>query len=103
MHNFNPRGIIKWSPFAALNEYQSTVELLSAELDRELNFRTSNYLEFIDETLVNCDLQDDILIKYYNQEDTLCSEFGPIEIVDSKTIKINNIKIQKQKIIDIII
>ncbi len=102
MHKFQPRGIIKWAPFAALNEYQNSVERLSLELEKEVNLRSENYLEYIDMQLANIDLQDDILINYYDR-DEYKSEFGPIVIKDSEHISINGIKIHKQKIIDIIV
>ncbi len=63
MHNFQPRGIIKWAPFAALNEYQNTVEQLKLELEQETNYRSPAFYEYIDE-IINYNISITLIIYF---------------------------------------
>ncbi len=102
MHNFQPRGIIKWAPFAALNEYQNTVEQLKLELEQETNYRSPAFYEYIDEILSKVNYEDEMMVNFFENNEPMC-EFGTICVLDEQTIEINNRKIHKGQISDIII
>ncbi len=102
MHKFQPRGIVKWAPFAALNEYQNIVEQLTMELDRDVNYRTDAFYEYIDQVLSTVNEDDEIMVNFYENEELQC-EFGQLRILEDGLLEINNRKIHKGQISDIIV
>lgn len=102
MHKFEPRGIIKWSPFAALSEYQSAVEKIQKELDKDISYRNQEYFEYLDNLIKNLNADEAVLVNFY-EDCCVTSEFGELRVIDSNYIKVNERKIHKQEIIDIIV
>ncbi len=103
MHEFKPRGIIKWSPFSALSNYQDEVEKLNKELDRIDGIkRSKEFLAFIDEELAKYIPGDDINITYTMEQEIL-NIYGSITKLTNEYIVINEQKINKLAIIDIIL
>ncbi len=102
MHEFKPRGIIKWAPFSALSEYQDVVEKLNDELDRENEKkRTRDFWEFLDNEF-QCYNGDDITIVYLDENQLVQSCYGVIIKRTEHSLTINQQKINKKQIIDII-
>ncbi len=102
MHEFKPRGIIKWAPFSALSEYQDAVEQLNLELDRENQAKRSHdFWEFLDSELSYYD-GDDITIVYLDENQAVQNCYGVISEKTEEFLIINQQKINKKQIIDII-
>ncbi len=100
MHDFKPRGIVKWSPFAALYEYQVAVSELTEQLNHESNIRSSHYLEFLDFELRQINDEQVVVNYYFNNQ--VKSVTGIITNVLNDEIEIADMKIKKEDIADII-
>lgn len=100
MHEFKPRGIIKWSPFAALYEYQVAVSELTEQLNHESNIRSEHYLDFLDSELKTIE-NEQVVINFYNNNQ-IEAITGVITEITMDTIEIANRKIKKEDIADII-
>ncbi len=104
MHEFKPRGIIKWSPFSALSNYQDEVEKLNKELDQiDMQKRNKEFMEFIDDEIAKYIPGDDISITYIDDKDNVQNIYGEITKLTCEYILINEQKINKLAIIDIIL
>ncbi len=100
MHEFKPRGIIKWSPFAALYEYQVAVSELTEQLDHVSNVRSEHYLDFLDTELKEAG-KNEVVVNYY-VNNQMKSQTGIITNITHFTIEIAKQKIKKEDIADII-
>ncbi len=102
MHEFNPRGIIKWSPFSALSDFQNQVSELDQALDQfERQTRTNQFWEYLDYSLSQVNRDEEVMIIFCenNQEKSAC---GLITGQTNSELIIGNKKIVKKDIIDIL-
>ncbi len=102
MHEFNPRGIIKWSPFSALSDFQNQVSELDQALDQfEKQTRTNQFWEYLDYSLSQLSTDEEVMIIFNenNQEQSIC---GLITNQTNSELVIGDKKIVKKDIIDIL-
>ncbi len=102
MHEFNPRGIIKWSPFSALSDFQNQVSELDQALDQiEKQARTNQFWEYLDYSLSQVNVKEEVMVIFYeNKQEQSIS--GLITGQTNKELIIDNKKIVKKDIIDIL-
>lgn len=102
MHEYKPRGIVKWAPFAALTDYTDAVHELYERLEaEEVEARNLEFEEYLDECLNTIIVgKTDIYIKY-RIENELKDIGGLVTRLTKDTIMIYDKVIFKNSIVDI--
>lgn len=104
MHEFKPRGMIKWAPFSALTAYEDEVGNIFHQMD-EVSFipNSPEKLADLNDTLtlaIEKKLEIEIIYHYSGQLQSISSCDYSITAND---IKIGNLRIDKASIYQIII
>lgn len=103
MHEYKPRGLVKWAPFAGLPEYGDGIRRLYQEMEKyeAEEVKEEQFYEYIDNlikdikfnyTIVSIDYIDHGLKKTYT---------GTINDMDRDYLYLPKIKIKKNNIINI--
>lgn len=102
MHEYKPRGIVKWAPFAALTDYTDAVHELYDRLEsEEVEARNPEFEEYLNECLNSIIIgKTDVCIKY-RIENQIAYISGIVTTLTKDTIIIYDNRIAKNSIVDI--
>lgn len=102
MHEYKPRGIVKWAPFAALTDYTDAVHELYERLEaEEVEVRNLEFEEYLDECLNTIIIgKTDVYIKY-RIENEVYDIAGLVTRLTKDAITIYDKVIFKNSIVDI--